>query len=140
NVIVVGAYGYNITGPPAIADAGAAYAFVNTGAWSPGTLLLSEAPEASGAFGDSVAVDTNISNIIVVGAPFDTATAGASSGGAAYAFPGAPNWPPGQEGIELHAAAPAAGDWLGWSVAVNGDTILVGAPQVGNIGATLVFT
>ncbi len=140
NVAVVGAYGYDIAGPPAVADAGAAYAFVNSGTWSAGTLLLSEAPEASGAFGDSVAVDTNITNIIVVGAPFETPTAGALSGGAAYAFPGAPNWTLGQEGIELRAAAPAASDWLGWSVAVDGDTILAGAPQSGNIGATLVFT
>ena len=30
NVAVVGAYGYDIAGPPAVADAGAAYAFVNT--------------------------------------------------------------------------------------------------------------
>lgn len=140
NVIVVGAYGYDIAGPPAAADAGAAYAFVNAGTWSVGTLLLSEAPEASGAFGDSVAVDTNITNIIVVGAPFETPTAGVLSGGAAYAFPGAPTWTVGQEGIELRANTPAASDWLGWSVAVEGNTILAGAPQSGNIGATLVFT
>ena len=111
------------------------------GTWSAGTLLLSEAPEASGAFGDSVAVDTNITNIIVVGAPFETPTTGAPSGGNVYAFPGTPHyWTHDQEGIELRATRPAASDWLGWSVAVDGDTILAGAPQVGGIGATLVFT
>ena len=140
DIAVIGAYGYDLTTPTALTDAGAAYAFVYSTSWSTGTRLTSEAPEEFGSFGDSVAVDSSASNIIVVGAPFETPTAGVTSGGAAYAFPGNPYWTTDQEGIELRAATPAASDWLGWSVAVNGDTILAGAPQAGNIGATLVFT
>ncbi len=136
DIAVVGAYGYDT----ALTDAGAAYAFDYSGSWSTGTRLISEAPEELGSFGDSVAVESGTTNMIVVGAPFETPTTGVSTGGKAYAFPGTPLWATDQEGVELRANAPAAGDWLGWSVAIDGDAILAGAPQVGNIGATYVFT
>ncbi len=136
DIAVVGAYGYDTT----LTDAGAAYAFDYSSSWSTGTRLISEAPEEFGSFGDSVAVESGTTNMIVVGAPFETPTTGVSTGGKAYAFPGTPLWTTDQESVELRANAPAAGDWLGWSVAIDGDTILAGAPQAGNIGATYVFT
>ena len=64
---------------------------------------------------------------VVVGAPGKDSATGYDSG-AAYIFErnagGAGNW--GQV-KKLIPADPAAGDWFGISVAVSGDTVVVGA-------------
>ena len=123
NTAVVGA-------PGASGGQGAAYVFVRTsGVWDQPVELT-----ASGAVNDrlghSVAVDEDT---VVVGAP------GASSAqGAAYVFVrtsgvwGTPNVLP---------ASGGANDKFGTSVAVDGSTVVVGAPgNTTNTGAAYVFT
>ncbi|OFW64218.1 MAG: hypothetical protein A2135_08470 [Actinobacteria bacterium RBG_16_67_15] len=86
---------------------------------------------ADGAFGDSVAVS---GDTVVVGAPEQD-----SDTGGAYVFVGSGNQWLLQD--ELTAADGAADDRFGWSVAVWGDTVVVGAPgDDSNRGAAYVFT
>jgi hypothetical protein len=122
---------------------GAAYVFSrNQGgpdAWGQVAVLRPSEVHENFWFGGSVSIDENS---IVVGA------SGGPSG-AAYVFQrnlgGVDAW-----GLEtaLPVSDPQAEDWFGYSVAIHGDTILVGAPQedggVGdllpNAGAAYLFT
>ena len=85
--------------------------------------------------GNSVAVD---GGTIVVGAPGDAAGVGA-----AYVFTrSASTW---TQVAKLTASDGAAGDGFGWSVAIDGDTLVVGAPLstvdgAAFRGAAYVFT
>jgi hypothetical protein len=82
------------------------------------TTLVDPSPGAGDQFGRSVAVS---GNTVVVGAPFDDT--GATDSGRAYVF----NATTGALLTTLSNPAPAAGDNFGSSVAISGNTIVVGA-------------
>jgi hypothetical protein len=114
---------------------GAAYVFVRSGAgWAFQDKLTAPDGEVGDTFGFSVALDGDIA---LVGAPTDDAATG-SDAGAAYVFvrSGA-GWTFWQR---LAAADAEAGDQFGVSVAVSGDTALVGAnPKELFAGSAYVF-
>jgi outer membrane protein assembly factor BamB len=133
------AFGYNVAisgnlavvGTPAD-GLGAAYVFDTT----TGNLLwtLSDPTSAKNYFGSAVAIS---GNNIVVGAYYDHRDAGAC--GVAYVFDAST----GQLRWTLRNPTPADGDWFGMSVAVSGNTVVVGAfyDDAGgsNAGAAHVF-
>jgi uncharacterized repeat protein (TIGR01451 family) len=176
---LIGAYGAND-------NKGAAYVFVReAGVWSEQAMLIATDGALSDAFGVSVAIDGDTALIgadrngdeyagaaylferkadgtwseqqkLTGGAVWglfgasvalagDTALIGAygvdNSKGAAYVFvlDGAGHWT--QQGL-LTADNGGAGDYFGTSVALSGDTALVGAPEAGSSGqgAAYVFT
>jgi len=116
--------------------AGAAYVFQrDTGGpngWGEIAKLTASAPGAGDRFGNSVAID---GDVIVAGAIFGNA------GGAAHVFErSAEGW---HQARTLTAADPEPDAFFGSSVAVEGDTILVGASRAdvagSNAGAAYVF-
>jgi hypothetical protein len=121
DTVVAGAPGEDSVGDPAdnsSQDAGAAYAFVRNGStWSQQAYV--KAPDTSG-FGISAAIS---GDTLVAGCLSD-ALGGRSS---AYVFArGGGEW---AEQAQLGASNGDLEDRFGWSVAVSGDTVLVGAPQ-----------
>ena len=141
DTVVVGALGedssttdVNSTPDELASNAGAAYVFVRSGVtWSQQAYLKASQVSASDTFGRSVAVS---GDTMVVGAPFedsstpginDTADESASSAGAAYVFVrSGVTW---SQQAYLKASQVTANDQFGVSVAVSGDTVVVGAPQ-----------
>ena len=131
---VVGAPEHDGTdsGGNAITGAGAAYVFTrnpNSGAWSDPIELTAGSDGAENDwFGYSVAVD---GNTIVVGAykkdGTDSGGNAITDSGAAYVFTKDPLTGEWSAPIKLIASDGAADDWFGHSVAVDGDTIVVGA-------------
>lgn len=118
NILVVGAprHGYNPTG--------AVYVFVRTGSlWSFQQELQGSDAGYHAYFGSAVSIS---SDTLVVGAPGIGFGPQPDYAGAAYVFtrPGAV-W---GEQQKLQASDGAAGDALGRSVSVAGDTVVVGAP------------
>jgi FG-GAP repeat len=120
---------------------GAAYVFVRSGStWTQegGELTVPDGA-AKDTFGSSVAIDGDTA---LIGAPSHQVSDNAAQG-AAYVFVRSGNsWT--QQGAVLTAPDGAANDTFGSSVAVDGDTALVGAPshQVGSNayqGAAYVF-
>lgn len=115
------------------AESGAAYVFVRTaGVWSQQAYLKASNTGAGDAFGTYVAVS---GDTVVVGAPAEdgasTGTAGdpssnaAANAGAAYVFVRTgTTW---SQQAYLKASNTDAGDRFGTSVAISGDTIVVGA-------------
>ena len=110
-------------------QSGAAYLFErNTGGadnWGEVKKLSAFDADATDVFGNSVAVN---GNTIVVGALLDNDD-GADSG-SAYLFDrntgGADNW---GQSAKLTASDAAGGDNFGISVAISGDTVVIGAPN-----------
>ena len=121
--IVVGSYGDDDGGT----DAGAAYVFAKpaTG-WATATSSIKLTASDAGAgdnLGRSVAID---GDTIVAGAYGDDD--GGTDAGAAYVFAKpATGWATSTQTAKLTASSPAAGDLLGWSVAIDGGTVVVGA-------------
>ncbi|HPF38145.1 MAG TPA: hypothetical protein P5081_23030 [Phycisphaerae bacterium] len=115
-------------------NAGALYIFRRTGdAWQEETKLTVSNPSPSRLLGESVAID---GDTLVGGAWGD-----ASFGGAAYVFRRVNgNWDP---EATLIASDRANSDYFGVSVAIDGDTIVVGAPRdddiANNSGSAYVF-
>jgi len=110
---------------------GAAYVFMRTGpTWSQAAKLSASDGANGDFFGATVAVDRDT---IVIGAPF-----GNNGTGAAYIFTcEGSSW---TQGAKLIANDGASGDIFGYSVATQGDTIVVGAPNVASgTGAAYVF-
>ena len=115
-------------------DAGAAYVFVRTGTtWMQQTYLKASNTDAGDSFGWSVAV---AGDTVVIGAPFEASAATGVNGdqannsdsgaGAAYMFVRSGTiW---TQQAYLKASNTSAGDLFGWSVAVAGDTVVIGAP------------
>jgi uncharacterized repeat protein (TIGR01451 family) len=101
--------------------AGAAYVFVRTGtAWSAQQTLVASDAAAGDAFGSSVSVSANT---VVVGAPGDDI--GVADTGSVYAFVrSGTTWTQQQKLL----SDGAAGDALGSSVSVSGNTAVGGAP------------
>ena len=119
-----------------VSNAGAAYVFVRSGSsWSQQAYLKASNAEANDRFGNSVAIS---GDTIVVGAHYEdsnqttitngsTASAdnSASAAGAAYVFVrSGSSW---SQQAYLKAPNVGTGDQFGESVAISGDTIVVGA-------------
>ena len=130
--------GINSTPDEGALDAGAAYVFVRSGTtWSQQAYLKPVAvgtTQVGDNFGDSVAVS---GDTVVVGAPTeDSSTTGinstrnesASAAGAAYVFVRSGTTWSQQAYLKPAVVGSAqAGDQFGYSVAVSGDTVVVGA-------------
>ena len=125
-------------------DSGSAYVFTkpNTG-WTNATetahLTASDAAFEN-HFGSSVAADEDT---VVVGVWWDSA--GALQSGSAYVFTKPiGGWTTATENAKLTASDGAAEDWFGNSVAVEGDTVVVGAfwddNAKTNSGSAYIFT
>ena len=121
------------------ADAGAAYVFVRAGdVWTQQAKLTASDAAYADAFGYAVAAD---GDRVVVGAPY-VDRAGAADAGAAYVFVRAGDvW---TQQAKLTAADAAPLDRFGNSVALAGDTALIGAcyddhPGGTDAGAAYVF-
>ena len=121
-------------------DAGAAIVFARAGGvWSQQAVLTPAAGAADDYFGFSVAVS---GDTIVVGAALDDTPAGANAGSATVFTRTAGVWS--QQAVLTHPAG-AANDLFGFSVAISGDTIAIGANQDdtaagSNAGSATVFT
>ncbi len=145
--------GVNSTPNNNLGSAGAAYVFVRSGVtWSQQAYLKASNTGFSDYFGSSVAVD---GDTVVVGAfGENSSTSGVNSipngnaafAGAAYVFArSGGTW---SQQAYLKASSPERDDYFGNSVAVSGDTLVVGAPYsngtplnnfVSNSGSVFVF-
>jgi hypothetical protein len=141
DTIVVGAHGEDSAATGVDGDqsdnsadmAGAAYVFVRTGTtWSQQAYLKASNAEATDDFGWEVAVDGD--TIVVTAPDEDSSTTEVNSipneqaiqAGAAYVFVRSDTtW---SQQAYLKASNPEYGDYFGYSVAVEGDTVVVGAP------------
>ena len=134
DTVVAGAW-YEDTGG---SNAGAAYVFTRSGtSWSQQAKLVASNAGAGDQFGYSVAID---GDTIVAGA--NNEDTGAQDTGSAYVFTrSGTTW---SQQAKLVASDAQAGDYLGWSVGISGDTIVVGAfgEDTGGsyAGAAYVFT
>src|SRR6266540_2968214 len=117
--VVVGAIGDD---GAAGRDQGSAYVFARSGGvWTQQQKLEASDAAANDLFGLSVAIS---GGTVVVGAPFDAGAAG-NSQGSAYVFARSGGvWSQQQK---LEASDAALGDQFGFSVAVSGGTVVVGA-------------
>ncbi len=119
-------------------NAGAVFVFFRDGGtWSQQQRLVSDDPDAEDLFGWSVGVS---GDTLVVGVPFDDDEA--DDAGAVFVFVRSGGvW---SQQAKLTAGDPAAGDTFGISAAIDGDTVVVGAPSDDNAagvdaGAIYVF-
>jgi hypothetical protein len=130
NTIVVGA-NYRRVGT------GAAYVFTQSGgSWTQQAELTASDGAEDYAFGDAVAVS---GSTVLVGSPFYGHVGDESQGtGAAYVFTSSGgSW---TQQAELKASDAADGDEFGRSVAISGQTAIVGAPdRSASVGAAYVF-
>jgi len=135
---VIGAHGNDGAYP----NTGAAYIFEwddATGEWVETTILIASDAGEQDKFGCSVAIS---GDIVVVGAWVDDGVSVDS--GSAYVFyrdQGGPDaW---GEVVKLTASDPEFEDWFGLAVAIDGDTVVVGAQWADgtetNSGAAYVF-
>ena len=154
DTLVVGAWhedsssaGVNSTSNELAESAGAVYVFTRTaGVWSQQAYLKASNPQAFDAFGFSVAIS---GDTIVVGAfSEDSSTTGVNSipnesgnnSGAAYVFTRtAGAW---SQQAYLKASNASSADRFGSSVAIDGDTAVIGASHESDdeSGAAYVFT
>ncbi len=112
------------------ADAGSAYVFMRSGSqWIAQGKLTAADASASDSFGSSVGLSCDIA---VIGAPFDATPSGLGAGGA-YVFQRSGGaW---CQQVKLTAGLDASTyDFFGASVAVSGNSVVVGAPYEDNIG------
>ena len=106
------------------AQSGAVYVFRTTdGGATYGQVAKLTAVDAGG-FGRSVAID---GNTIVVGSYYDYDAGAGSDSGSAYVFITTDGGASYGQVAKLRASDGAAGDWFGYSVAIDGDTVVVGA-------------
>ncbi len=118
NTAVVGAYFDDASS--AIFDTGSTYVFTRSGSsWGLPVKLSASDADNSDFFGRSVAISKDI---IIVGSHLDDTARGVDSG-SAYVFRGT-NW---VEQTKLTASDGATNDHLGRSVAISGDTVIVGS-------------
>ena len=124
--------------PGANGERGAAYVSTRdaSGAWSERVKLTASDAAAGDRFGNRVAIDRDTA---VIAAP----QVGGGDTGAAYVFTrdASGAW---TEQAKLRASDPAVQDYFGYSVAVAGDTVIVGSAlhstSVQRSGAAYVFT
>lgn len=125
DMIAIGASGDDDMGP----GAGAVYMFVRAGgAWTQAAKLYPDDPAGGAEFGDSVAID---GDTMVIGARWDDDLGFKS--GSAYIFVRDINrvW---SQQAKLLANGGTAEDFFGDSVAISGDTVVIGAPYDGGFG------
>lgn len=109
-------------------DAGAAYVFVRTGStWTQQAKLTASDGFANDNFGGAVAIS---GDTVIIGAVYNDATN--SDGGAAYVFTRTGTAWTQQARLVASDAAPA--DQLGISVAIDGDTAVIGTVDVDDRG------
>jgi uncharacterized repeat protein (TIGR01451 family) len=131
--------GANGDDTPAGTDAGSAYVFVRSGiSWSEQTHLFASDMAASDIFGYSVALDGDTA---LVGAYSDNTPAGTDAGSAYVFVRSGTTW---SEQAHLFASDAASTDVFGVSVALDGDTALIGAlwddtSAGGNAGSAYIF-
>ncbi|HEX7831684.1 MAG TPA: Ig-like domain repeat protein, partial [Thermoanaerobaculia bacterium] len=119
NTIVVGAPGDDWRVP----NAGAAYVFVRTaGVWTLQGELFANDAVAGDRIGMSVAVD---GDIVILGAPYNDTAAGDLSGSAYVFVRNGTTW---MQQFQLHASDGAMDDAFGFSVRLDGNFAIVGAP------------
>jgi hypothetical protein len=140
DVVVVGAPYDDIS---ANTDQGAAYVFVKPEAgWATTSAYTAKLTASDGAANDWFAWSVAVSgDVVVVGAPENDITA-YNNEGSAYVFvkPEAGWATTSAYTAKLTASDRAAGDSFGWSVAVSGDVVVVGAIGANNLqGAAYVF-
>ncbi len=127
-------------------SAGAVYVYVRSGSgWIQQAYLKSSNPDSTDYFGDSLAIS---GDTIVVGCRSEDSNAtgingnqtdnSASYSGAAYVF--VRNGTTWTQQAYIKASDATAGDQFGFSTAINGDALVVGAPwRLGQTGAAYVF-
>ncbi len=120
------------------AGAGAAYVYARVGdGWTEAAKLLASDGAAGDRFGRSVAID---GDYVVVGAP-NNGKHGDEAGAAYVFFHGSDGWhqiarlPPTGPVVAAATSRPSALDHFGWSVAISGSHILVGAPGDDDVGS-----
>ena len=122
-----------------VADAGARYPLTIDPTINSSAKLTSADRLADDEFGFSIAVS---GDTVVVGARDDDIATNANQG-SAYVFERPPGgWVTGTQTAKLTASDGTAADRFGSAVAIDGDTIVVGANQIGEagqIGAAYVF-
>jgi hypothetical protein len=123
---VIGASGNDQAGP----DAGAAYVFVRSGtAWAQQAKLTAADGAGSDSFGASVAL---AGDTALIGSEFNSQLGAAA--GAAYVFArSGTSW---SQQTKLTAADGAAVDFFGASVALSGDSAVIGAPGRDDLGSS----
>ncbi|MBN2106639.1 MAG: cadherin-like domain-containing protein [Deltaproteobacteria bacterium] len=123
DTVVIGAYSAN-------ADLGAAYVFTKPeSGWAAAASYAARLTTSEGAAGDGFGISVAVSgDTVVVGAPYDDISAKANQGSAYVFTKPASGWATTSSYVvKLIAATGAADDCFGYSVAVSGDTIVVGA-------------
>ncbi len=115
---VVGAL-FDDVGPNA--DQGSAYVFVRSGTvWTQQAQLVASGGAASDSFGHSIAIS---GETVVVGAYLDDVGPNADQGSAYVFVRSGTTW---TQQAQLTAIDGAATDYLGYAVAIDGDTVVVG--------------
>ena len=105
-----------------VSNSGSAYVYVRSGSsWSQQAKLTASDAASSDEFGISVAIS---GDTVVVGAKWDNAPALSNSGSAYVFVRSGSSWS--QQAI-LTASDAASSDEFGISVAIHGDTVVVGA-------------
>jgi hypothetical protein len=129
-----------VVGAPLHDGVGAAYVFRWDGAgWSEEAVLLAADPGANDQFGFAVAIS---GETIIVGSPNDDGPAGVDQGSVYIFTRSGSAW---TQKTKLIPNDAAAADWFGLSVAIDGDTAIVGAPfddgaAGANQGSAYIFT
>ena len=136
-----------------LADSGAVYLFIRSGTkWSPQAYIKASNPDVSDSFGYSVALfgdtlavgakgeDSN-ANGIQQGSPADPNNNDTQNSGAVYMFTrGGVTW---TQQAYIKASNPGINNVFGWSLALHGETLVVGAPfeasTITNSGAVYVY-
>jgi RHS repeat-associated protein len=132
---IVGANGDDDNGT----DSGSAYIHVrdSSGNWNQQAKLTASDGAASDFFGRSVAISGDTA---VAGAYFDDDNGSNSGSAYVYVRDGSGNW---NQQAKLTASDGAANDWFGHSVAISGDTAVVGAyfddDNGSNSGSAYIF-
>ena len=127
DTVVVGAQGAIVGGNQ---EQGSAYVYTRPGGGWSATSIAAKLTASDGAAGDSFGISVAISgDTVVVGAFFDD-VGGNLWQGSAYVFtkPGG-GWSATSAAARLTASDGEAGDSFGISVAISGDTLIVGAFQ-----------
>ncbi len=121
-------------------NGGSAYVFVETGgSWVQQAHLFASDAAASDLLGWSVDLDGDTA---IAGAYLDDLNGTADAGSAYVFFRTGTSW---SQQAKLTASDPGLDDQFGWSVAIDGDTAVVGAlhydvSEMSNEGAAYVFT
>jgi hypothetical protein len=131
---VIGAIGDDVPNANNLIDQGSAYVFVRSGGiWSEQTNLFAVDGVTGDQFGKSVAIS---GNTIIVGS-LGNAGGVSQSPGAGYVFARSGGvW---TQQAKLANQDPAIGDYFGWSVAISGDTAVVGALGDKGNGSVSIF-